>query len=114
MLFESCVRNLGTAGGTDPCESQLHHTHVGIDETGFDENDKKLIKTIIEKFSGGPVGVATLAAAISEEVDAIEDIYEPYLIQRGFLHRTPRGRVATKLAYEHFGLTQLSDQLNLL
>ena len=87
---------------------------LAIDETGFDENDKKLIKTIIEKFSGGPVGVATLAAAISEEVDAIEDIYEPYLIQRGFLHRTPRGRVATKLAYEHFGLTQLSDQLNLL
>ena len=71
---------------------------LAIDEIGFDENDKKLIKTIIEKFSGGPVGVATLAAAISEEVDAIEDIYEPYLIQRGFLHRTPRGRVATKIS----------------
>lgn len=87
---------------------------LAIDEIGFDENDKKLIKTIIEKFSGGPVGVATLAAAISEEVDAIEDIYEPYLIQRGFLHRTPRGRVATKLAYEHFGLSSGPGQLNLL
>lgn len=87
---------------------------LAIDEIGFDENDKKLIKTIIEKFSGGPVGVATLAAAISEEVDAIEDIYEPYLIQRGFLHRTPRGRVATKLAYEHFGLSPGPGQLNLL
>ena len=87
---------------------------LAIDEIGFDENDKKLIKTIIEKFSGGPVGVATLAAAISEEVDAIEDIYEPYLIQRGFLHRTPRGRIATKLAYEHFGLSSGPGQLNLL
>ena len=87
---------------------------LAIDEIGFDENDKKLIKTIIEKFSGGPVGVATLAAAISEEVDAIEDIYEPYLIQRGFLHRTPRGRVATKLAYEHIGLSPGTRQLNLL
>ena len=87
---------------------------LAIDEIGFDENDKKLIKTIIEKFSGGPVGVATLAAAISEEVDAIEDIYEPYLIQRGFLHRTSRGRIATKLAYEHFGLSSGPGQLNLL
>ena len=87
---------------------------LAIDDTGFDENDKKLIKTIIEKFSGGPVGVATLAAAISEEVDAIEDIYEPYLIQRGLLQRTPRGRMATKLAYEHFGLTPAPGQLSLL
>ena len=87
---------------------------LAIDDSGFDENDKKLIKTIIEKFSGGPVGVATLAAAISEEVDAIEDIYEPYLIQRGLLHRTPRGRMATRLAYEHFGLTPTPGQFSLL
>lgn len=87
---------------------------LAIDDNGFDENDKKLIKTIIEKFSGGPVGVATLAAAISEEVDAIEDIYEPYLIQRGLLHRTPRGRMVTKLAYEHFGFTPTDSQLSLL
>jgi Holliday junction DNA helicase RuvB len=87
---------------------------LAIDEHGFDEMDKRLLKTIIDKFSGGPVGVNTIAAAISEEVDAIEDIYEPFLIQKGFLHRTPRGRVATKLAYEHFGIPMLPGQLNLL
>lgn len=76
-----------------------------IDEYGFDEVDRKLLRTIIDKFSGGPVGVNSIAAAISEERDAIEDIYEPYLIQIGFLDRTPRGRVATPRAYEYFGLT---------
>ena len=76
-----------------------------VDEYGFDEVDRKLLRTIIEKFSGGPVGVSSLAAAISEERDAIEDMYEPYLIQIGFLDRTPRGRVATPRAYEYFGLT---------
>ena len=75
-----------------------------IDDNGFDEVDRKLLRTIIEKFSGGPVGVNSLAAAISEEKDAIEDIYEPFLIQAGFLDRTPRGRVATARAYEYFGL----------
>ena len=72
---------------------------------GFDEIDRRLLLTIIEKFSGGPVGVGSLAAALSEERDAIEDIYEPFLIQIGFLERTPRGRVATRRAYEFFGLT---------
>ncbi len=76
-----------------------------VDEHGFDEADRRLLKTIIDKFGGGPVGVNSLAAAISEEKDAIEDIYEPYLIQIGFLDRTPRGRVATARAYEYFGLT---------
>ena len=76
-----------------------------VDELGFDEVDRKLLRTIIEKFSGGPVGVNSLAAAISEEKDAIEDIYEPFLIQAGFLDRTPRGRIATARAYEYFGLT---------
>lgn len=76
-----------------------------VDEYGFDEVDRKLLRTIIEKFGGGPVGVNSIAAAISEERDAIEDIYEPYLIQIGFLDRTPRGRVATARAYEYFGLT---------
>ena len=66
-----------------------------VDERGFDEIDRRLLRTIIEKFNGGPVGVASLAAAMSEERDAIEDIYEPFLIQIGFLDRTPRGRVAT-------------------
>jgi Holliday junction DNA helicase RuvB len=74
-----------------------------VDANGFDEVDRKLLLTIIDKFSGGPVGVGTLAAAISEEPDSIEDIYEPYLLQIGFLDRTPRGRVATRRAYEHFG-----------
>ena len=76
-----------------------------VDDLGFDEVDRKLLRTIIEKFSGGPVGVNSLAAAVSEEKDAIEDIYEPYLIQAGFLDRTPRGRIATARAYEYFGLT---------
>ncbi len=75
-----------------------------VDEYGFDEIDRRLLRTIIEKFNGGPVGVASLAAAMSEERDAIEDIYEPFLIQAGFLDRTPRGRVATPRAYEYFGL----------
>jgi Holliday junction DNA helicase RuvB len=75
-----------------------------VDEHGFDETDRKLLRTIIDKFGGGPVGLNTIAAAISEEKDAIEDIYEPFLIQIGFLDRTPRGRVATPLAYGYFGL----------
>jgi Holliday junction DNA helicase RuvB len=76
-----------------------------VDENGFDEVDRRLLRTIIDKFGGGPVGVNSLAAAINEEKDAIEDIYEPFLIQAGFLDRTPRGRVATPRAYEYFGLT---------
>jgi Holliday junction DNA helicase RuvB len=74
-----------------------------VDAHGFDETDRKLLLTIIDKFSGGPVGVGALAAAISEEPDALEDIYEPYLLQIGFLDRTPRGRTATRRAYDHFG-----------
>ena len=76
-----------------------------VDEHGFDEIDRKLLRTIIDKFGGGPVGVASLAAALSEERDALEDIHEPFLIQAGFLDRTPRGRVATARAYDYFGLT---------
>ena len=75
-----------------------------VDTYGLDEIDRKILLTIIEKFSGGPVGLGTLSAAISEEKDALEEIYEPYLIQIGFLNRTPRGRMATPAAYEHFGL----------
>jgi Holliday junction DNA helicase RuvB len=75
-----------------------------VDRHGFDEIDRRLLMTIIDKFSGGPVGLGSLAAALSEERDAIEDIYEPFLIQIGFLERTPRGRVATRRAYEFFGL----------
>ncbi|HBA88728.1 MAG TPA: Holliday junction branch migration DNA helicase RuvB [Geobacter sp.] len=74
-----------------------------IDEMGFDTMDRAILLTIIDKFGGGPVGLDTIAAAISEESDTIEDVYEPFLIQNGFLNRTPRGRVATAAAYSHFG-----------
>jgi len=84
-----------------------------VDRYGFDEVDRKLLLTIIEKYQGGPVGVNTLAAALAEEADAIEEIYEPFLIQIGFLNRTPRGRVATQLAYEHFGITPNRRQSSL-
>ena len=73
-----------------------------VDEAGFDKMDRALLLTIIDKFAGGPVGLETLAAAVGEERDTIEDVYEPFLIQEGFLARTPKGRVATALAYEHF------------
>lgn len=74
-----------------------------IDEMGFDQMDRMILLTIIDKFGGGPVGLDTIAAAISEESDTIEDVYEPFLIQNGFLNRTPRGRTATAAAYAHFG-----------
>src|SRR6266480_1934138 len=81
-----------------------------VDTYGLDEMDRKLLSTIIEKFEGGPVGVGTLSAAIHEEKDSIEEIIEPYLIQIGFLNRTPRGRMATQFAYQHFGLRAGSPQ----
>lgn len=77
-------------------------TWVGIDEAGFDDMDRRILLTIIEKFNGGPVGVESLAAAVQEDKGTIEDVYEPYLIQAGFLDRTGRGRQVTKLAFEHF------------
>jgi len=75
-----------------------------IDHLGLDNMDRKILRTIIEKFGGGPVGIDTLATAISEEKDTIEDVYEPFLIQKGYINRTPRGRVATRLAYEYLGV----------
>ena len=84
-----------------------------VDEHGFDEMDRKILLSIIEKFDGGPVGLGTIAAVISEERDTIEDIYEPFLMQIGFLERTPRGRVATERAYRHFGLVRPSPQKRL-
>ena len=80
---------------------------MDVDSYGLDERDAKLLRTIIEKFDGGPVGLGTISAAIHEEKDSIEEIIEPYLLQIGFLSRTPRGRMATRLAYEHFGLASL-------
>ncbi len=77
-----------------------------VDEMGLDDMDKRIVCTIIEKYSGGPVGINTIAVAVGEEGDTIEEIYEPFLIQAGFIKRTPRGRVATPLAYEHFNYKQ--------
>lgn len=83
-----------------------------VDVFGLDEVDRKMLLTIIEKFDGGPVGLGTLSASIHEEKDSIEEILEPYLIQIGFLNRTPRGRCVTRLAYEHFGLEELMPKSN--
>ncbi len=79
-------------------------SRLEVDQIGLDEVDHKVLHTIIDKFNGGPVGLETIAAAISEDADTIMDVYEPYLLQLGFLERTPRGRVATPLAYQHLGL----------
>ena len=77
-----------------------------VDKMGLDQNDRNILKIMIEKFSGGPVGLDTLAAAIGEDSGTIEDVYEPYLVKNGFINRTPKGRVVTDFAYQHFGLTK--------
>lgn len=77
---------------------------LDVDKLGLDQNDRNYLMTIIDKFSGGPVGVETLAAALGEDSGTIEDVYEPYLLMNGLINRTPRGRVATANAYRHFGL----------
>ena len=104
------VRADGTITGT---VARAAMKLLEVDDHGFDEVDRKLLRTIIDKFSGGPVGVNSIAAAINEEKDAIEDIYEPFLIQAGFLDRTPRGRVATARAYQYFGLAAPGRNSNL-
>jgi len=81
-----------------------------VDELGLDENDRRLLRALIELFNGGPVGLSTLAAALAEEVDAIEDVYEPFLLQLGFLQRTPRGRMATRRSYAHLGVPFVERQ----
>jgi Holliday junction DNA helicase RuvB len=101
------------AGAIDLPTAQSALSMLEVDRYGFDEVDRKLLLTIIEKYQGGPVGLNTLGAALAEEPDAIEEIYEPFLIQIGFLNRTPRGRVATQLAYEHFGITPNRRQSSL-
>jgi len=80
-----------------------------VDAIGLDQTDRNLLQTIITKFNGGPVGLETLAASTSEDSETIEDVYEPYLLQLGFIARTPRGRVVTRLAYQHLGLDIPSD-----
>src|SRR5438067_5000820 len=91
-------------GRIDKVTAQAALDMLEVDKHGFDEIDRRLMLTIIQKYGGGPVGLNTLAAALAEESDALEEIYEPFLIQIGFLDRTPRGRVATRLAYEHFNI----------
>lgn len=86
---------------------------LNIDAYGLDDMDRKIILTIIDKFNGGPVGISTIATAIGEDAGTVEDVYEPYLIQQGFIKRTSRGRVATELAYSHFGRSTFSTQINL-
>jgi len=96
-----------------PISRQIAHdalTLLDVDEKGLDEMDKRLLKTLIEKFSGGPVGLSSLSVAIGEETGTIEEVYEPFLIQQGLLQRTPAGRKATPLAYEHLGLKVPASQ----
>ena len=100
-------------GTITPDVAQAALRLLEVDDQGFDEADRRLLRAIIDKFGGGPVGLNSIAAAISEEKEAIEDIYEPFLIQAGFLDRTPRGRVATARAYDYFGLTAPSQNSRL-
>ena len=101
------------SGQIDRATAQAALEMLEVDKHGFDEMDRRLLLAIMEKYQGGPVGLNTLAAALAEDADAIEDIYEPFLIQIGFLDRTPRGRVATQLAYDHFGIVPPRRQAGL-
>jgi Holliday junction DNA helicase RuvB len=101
------VRDVAQVRGAGSVTDEIANSALGlleIDQLGLDEVDRRILETMIQKFQGGPVGIDTLAAATSEESDTIMDVYEPYLIQLGFLQRTPRGRIATRLAYEHLGI----------
>jgi Holliday junction DNA helicase RuvB len=100
------VRDFAQVRGTgriDTSIAQVALTALNIDQYGLDEIDNKILLTIIDKFRGGPVGVSTIATAIGEDAGTVEEVYEPFLIMEGFLKRTPRGRMVTELAYEHFG-----------
>lgn len=100
------LRDYAQVKGSGTVTGELAHDALetlGIDKVGLDTLDRKILSTIIEKFNGGPVGLSTIAASLSEDMETIESVYEPFLMQLGFLHRTPRGRVATDRAYEHFG-----------
>lgn len=101
-------------GVIDPRLADLALTRLEVDHCGFDHMDRRLLLTLIDKFAGGPVGLETLAAAIGEEKETIEDVIEPFLLQQGYLNRTPRGRVATPLAYRHFDRSPLPGAAPLL
>jgi len=100
------LRDIAEVKGNGTIDSKISQKGLhmlGLDELGLDNMDKRLIETICTKYEGGPVGIETLAVSLGEDSNTLEDIYEPYLIQIGFLKRTQKGRVATKLAYEHYG-----------
>jgi Holliday junction DNA helicase RuvB len=102
--FAQADKNLAEYGGVITKEvAEYALKALDVDEHGLDDMDKRILLTIIEKYNGGPVGIGTIAVAVGEEEGTIEEVYEPYLIQEGFIKRTPRGRVATELAYRHFG-----------
>jgi holliday junction DNA helicase RuvB len=86
---------------------------LNVDTYGLDDMDNKILTTLIEKFKGGPVGITTLATAVSESAETIEEVYEPFLIQQGFIIRTPRGRAVTEFAYRHLGMQKPTDQQGL-
>lgn len=99
------VRDFAQVQGKDMVDREIAEYALGqldVDKRGLDDMDKKILLTVIDKFSGGPVGISSLAVAVGEDTGTIEEVYEPFLVQEGFLHRTPRGRMATKLAYTHF------------
>ena len=101
------VRDFADVAGEESISLARAHDaldKLGLDLAGLDDRDKKYLETLVHRFAGGPVGVDTLATAISEDALTLEDVYEPFLIQLGFIKRTPRGRVATAHAYEHLGL----------
>ncbi|WP_193165020.1 Holliday junction branch migration DNA helicase RuvB [Microbulbifer hainanensis] len=98
-------------GRVDSATADAALNMLNVDARGFDQLDRRMLLTMMEKFDGGPVGVDSLAAAVSEERDTIEDVLEPYLIQQGYISRTPRGRVATSLAYEHFGIPKPDSKI---
>jgi Holliday junction DNA helicase RuvB len=86
---------------------------LNIDKAGLDDMDNRILKTIMEKYNGGPVGLNTLSSAIGEDAGTIEEVFEPFLVKEGFIDRTPRGRVATKTAYEHMGIMRKGDEYSL-
>ena len=98
------------SGRIEPSITQIALKALNIDQYGLDEIDNKILLTIIDKFRGGPVGLSTIATAIGEDTGTVEEVYEPFLIMEGFIKRTPRGRVATQLAYDHLGRNPYSGR----
>jgi Holliday junction DNA helicase RuvB len=99
------------SGRIDPRIAAIALKALNIDQYGLDEIDNKILLTIIDKFRGGPVGLSTIATAIGEDTGTVEEVYEPFLIMEGFIKRTPRGRMATRLAYDHLGRNPYSGNI---